>query len=254
MGKESPLSMLRPVETQRASEAIYEQIKELIISGQLNPGDRLPSERNMMDMLQRSRPTIREALRMLERSGFIRTVPGTNGAIVQELGTSGVEQSLEAMLQTSRVSLEELAEYRGQNDTMMARWAAQRHTESDIAALKQDLDEAERLIAHGEFAAFVRRDSSFHGLLAKAGKNQVAYILAMVMSNLSEPLMSRTVQRQSEGENRDMCGRVLSMHRKIYEAVRLGDANAAAEAMAYHIHAFSTDLHEQEIATVQSTD
>ena len=242
----SPLSMLRPVETQRASEAIYEQIKELIVSGQLNPGDRLPSERNMMDMLQRSRPTIREALRMLERSGFIRTVPGTNGAIVQELNTSGVEQSLEAMLQTSKVSLDELAEYRGQNDTFMARWAAQRHTEADLAALKHELDEADRLIDQGEFQAFVRLDSSFHGLLAKAAKNDVAYIITRVMSNLTEPLISGTLGRQTAGENRDMCRRVLGMHRKIYEAVRLGDADAAAEAMAYHIHVFSTDLHGYE--------
>ena len=104
-------ALLRPVETQRASEAIYEQIKGLIISGQFKPGDRLPSERNMMEMLQRSRPTIREALRLLERAGFIRIVPGTNGAIVQELGTDGVEQSLELVLQTSKVTLEELVEY-----------------------------------------------------------------------------------------------------------------------------------------------
>ena len=48
-----------PVETKRASEAIYEQIKERIISGDLKPGDRLPSERNMMELFRRSRPTIR---------------------------------------------------------------------------------------------------------------------------------------------------------------------------------------------------
>ena len=115
---------LRPVQTQRASEAIYEQIKDLIISGQFKPGDRLPSERALIEMLQRSRPTIREALRMLEREGFIRTVPGTNGAIVQELSTDGVTQSLEVMLQTSRVTLDELSEYRAHNDVAVARPSA----------------------------------------------------------------------------------------------------------------------------------
>lgn len=67
--------LLRPVETQRASAAIYEQVKGLILDGQLKPGDRLPSERALMDLMGRSRPTIREALRMLERDGFIHTVP-----------------------------------------------------------------------------------------------------------------------------------------------------------------------------------
>ena len=247
MGNETAneaLSMLRPVETQRASEAIYEQIKGLIVGGQLQPGDRLPSERNMMDMLQRSRPTIREALRMLERAGFIRTVPGTNGAIVQALNTSGVEQSLEAMLQTSRVTLEELAEYRGQNDTAVARWAAVRHTEADLAEINQVLEEADRLEKAEDFEAFVRLDASFHGLLAKAGKNEVAYILTQVMGNLTRPLILNAIGRQSVAENRDMCRRILSMHRDIYEAVALGDADRAAAAMAYHIQVFSADLHD----------
>lgn len=92
--------VLRPVQTQRASEAIYEQIKGLIVSGEFKPGDRLPSERSLIDTLQRSRPTIREALRMLEREGFIRTVPGTNGAIVQELSTDGITQSMEEHIET----------------------------------------------------------------------------------------------------------------------------------------------------------
>ena len=71
---------LAPVETKRASEVIFEQIREMILSGQLKPGDRLPSEKSLMEMLKRSRPTVREALRMLEHAGFIRTIPGSNGA------------------------------------------------------------------------------------------------------------------------------------------------------------------------------
>jgi DNA-binding FadR family transcriptional regulator len=62
------LTPFSPFATQRASEVIYEQIRELIISGQLKPSDRLPSERTLMEMYHRSRPTIREALRMLESS------------------------------------------------------------------------------------------------------------------------------------------------------------------------------------------
>ena len=62
-------NLFRPVETKRASEAIFDQIKDLIMRGKLRPGDRLPSERSMIEMFQRSRPTIREALRMLERAG-----------------------------------------------------------------------------------------------------------------------------------------------------------------------------------------
>lgn len=58
---------LQPVQTRRASEEIYNQIRQLILDGEIHPGERLPSERKMMDMMHRSRPTIREAMRMLER-------------------------------------------------------------------------------------------------------------------------------------------------------------------------------------------
>lgn len=238
--------VLRPVQTQRASEAIYEQIKELIISGEFKPGDRLPSERALIDMLQRSRPTIREALRMLERAGFIRIMPGTNGAIVQELTTDGVTQSMEVMLQTSKVTLDELSEYRAHNDVAVARWAAQRAAPEDIAALSETIERCDGLIRAGEFPAFVAQDAVFHGQLALAGKNQVSYMIAQVMSRLVEPILLKALERQSARDGEIMCQRIISMHRVILDAVRAGDAERAAQAMAEHIEMFSGDLKDYE--------
>lgn len=237
-------SMLRPVATQRASEAIYEQIRELIVSGQLKPGDRLPSERSMMQSLQRSRPTIREALRMLERAGLIRTMPGTNGAIVQQLGTDEVEQSLETVLQTSQVTLSELAEYRIHNDTAIARWAAMRHDQNDIEELEQVLKDSECFLQQGDYASFLKLDASFHGKLAKAAKNEVAHIITQVMSSMARPKMFASYEQQNGEENQAMCSRILSMHRRILEAVRQRDEAAAEIAMSYHIQAFNSDLHD----------
>ena len=99
----------QPIGGGRASEAIYDQLRELITSGVLKPGDRLPSERAMMEQLHRSRPTIREALRMLEQGGYVASTHGASGAVVQELTIDGVEQPLSAMLQLNQISLEELA-------------------------------------------------------------------------------------------------------------------------------------------------
>ena len=92
----------QPIGGGRASEAIYDQLRELITSGVLKPGDRLPSERAMMEQLHRSRPTIREALRMLEQGGYVASTHGASGAVVQELTIDGVEQPLSAMLQLNR--------------------------------------------------------------------------------------------------------------------------------------------------------
>ena len=141
----------QPIGDRRASEAIYEQLRELITSGTLRPGDRLPSERAMMEQLHRSRPTIREALRMLEQGGYVASTHGASGAVVQELTIDGVEQPLSAMLQLNQISLEELGEYRAVNDGTIAGWAARRRTDEDLAAL----DKVLRFSAE-ELAALVR--------------------------------------------------------------------------------------------------
>ena len=128
----------QPIKARRASEDIYAQLRDLITSGALKPGDRLPSERAMMEQLQRSRPTIREALRMLEQGGYVASTHGASGAVVQELTIDGVEEPLAAMLQVNQISLEELGEYRESNDGTIAAWAAQRRTEDDLSALRHE--------------------------------------------------------------------------------------------------------------------
>ena len=233
---------LRPVRTQKASEAIYEQIKGLILSGELRPGDRLPSERSMMESMQRSRPTIREALRMLEHAGLIRTLHGAGGAVVCAPGTVEAEESLMLMLRTSAVSVAELSEYRLCTETAMVRWAALRRGAEDLDHLDRILEDAEAQLAAEEFDAFVRHDAAFHCALALAGGNKVASMMARILSDLSMPKTLEALSRQSGEEKQRMCRGILSMHREILEAVRAGDAAAAEKAMERHIRAFGAEL------------
>lgn len=233
--------LLRPVETQRASAAIYEQIKGLILSGQLKPGDRLPSERSLMDLMGRSRPTIREALRMLERDGFIHTVPGGSGAVVQQPSADLVVQSLDAMLQVGKVSLMELGEFRMHNDVAVARWAAQRRTQSDIDALKAILDQMEQCIQTKDWEGFLALDPEFHCQLAYAGKNTVAAIMSRVLSQLSNPISVRHILEQPGSGTEKQILNIWDMHKRIFEAVCAGCPKQAEEAMAYHIQDFVND-------------
>ncbi len=233
--------LLRPVETQRASAAIYEQVKGLILDGQLKPGDRLPSERSLMDLMGRSRPTIREALRMLERDGFIHTVPGGSGAVVQQPSTDLVVQSLDAMLQVGKVSLSELGEFRMHNDVTVARWAAQRRTQSDIDALKAILDEMERRVQARDWEGFLALDPEFHCQLAYAGKNAVAAIMSRVLSQLSDPVTRGIFRTQREGDSEQQAKSILDMHRRIFDAVCQGCSQRAEEEMAVHIQTFVDD-------------
>lgn len=233
--------LLRPVETHRASEAIYEQIKELIVQGQLKPGDRLPSERSLIEVMGRSRPTVREALRMLEREGFIRTIPGGSGAVVQQLSTDIVAQSLDTMLQVGQVTLTELGEFRINNDVTVARWAAQRRTQSDIDALKSILDQMEQCIQRRDWEGFLELDPEFHYQLACAGKNTVSAIMSRVLSQLSTPISVKHILGQSERGTEQQILNIWDMHKRIFEAVRDGYPQKAAEAMASHIQDFVND-------------
>lgn len=233
--------LLRPVETLRASEAIYDQIKTLIVEGRLKPGDRLPSERSLMEAMARSRPTIREALRMLEKEGLIHTVPGGSGAVVQRPSTDIVAQSLDTMLQVGKVSLAELGEFRLHNDVAVARWAAQRRTQSDIDALNACLDNMERHIRDRDWEGFMALDPEFHCLLAYAGKNTVAAIMSQVLSQLSNPISIKRLLNQPESGTEKQALNILDMHRRIFDAVCEGYPHKAEEAMAFHIQSFVND-------------
>ena len=169
-----------PAETQRACEVIYEQIKEKILSGELKPGDKLPSERAMMELLHRSRPSVREALRMLERGGFIRIVPGSRGALILEPNTDGVEQSLSNLMRSKMISIKEMSDYRRVNDVMVSEWAAKRRTDEDIAAITQLVKKSEQVM--GDYRSFIALDPEFHYLIALAAKNEVACIMTQVLS------------------------------------------------------------------------
>ncbi len=233
---------LEPVKTVRASEAIYEQIKSRILSGALRPGDRLPSERQLMEMLGRSRPTIREALRMLERDGFLRISPGAHGAIVQKFDTANIEQPLETMLRIGEVTITELYEFRMQCECTIAGWAAQRRGETDIQQLGTLIAEAERLLAKKDYSGFLLMDASFHQSLAKASKNEVACIITGVFQTITERFLTPALERKSPAALKRTCQSMLDGHREIVLAVESGDEGRARQAMVAHLDAFSSEF------------
>ena len=129
-----------PAKTKRACEVIYDQIYNKIVQGELEPGDRLPPERVLAEQFQRSRPSVREALRMLQQNGLIRIDIGSaGGSIVQGFSVSGLEKNLKDMIDSGVFSLQELKDYRIVNDMGCARLAAQNRTAEDIAALEKNI-------------------------------------------------------------------------------------------------------------------
>lgn len=243
MSKESVIH-LAPVATTRASQAIYEQIVQLIISGRLQPGDRLPSERQMMEMMQRSRPTIREALRMLERNGLIQIVPGSSGAIVAAPSVASVEEPLENLLNMSQLGNHELLEYRELNEMATVAWAAERRTDADLAHIRKHLEAFSNTTDN--FSEFARYDISFHQAIAEAGHNRVATMVDKVLHRLVLNILQQAYERKDSAQQQLMMAEILASHQSIYDAIAAGDADLARRTMRSHMRMFEKDVTKKE--------
>ncbi len=129
-----------PVKRKRVSEAIYEQIENMIIKGELRPGDKLPSERQMMSLYKRSLPTVRESLRMLESAGYITVIPG-EGAVVREPDINPLGKPLVEFMKFKKVPFQDIYEFMQQTEPIFVAEAAQRRTWEDIVSLEKNLSD-----------------------------------------------------------------------------------------------------------------
>ena len=241
MSEKIPTSVtFQPAVTKRASEIIFDQIREMIIRRELKPGDRLPSERNMMEMFQRSRPTIREALRMLERGGYIRIIAGSNGAVVLEPDSRSIQQSIEEALQIGQIDLAEMSEYRSISEAATVTWACQRRTETDLDTLRAHLDKMAESV--NDYTAFITMDPEYHGLIAAAAKNTVSVLINKTLGSINQNFMRQKLLSMSEAEQARMLRSVHEIHEEIYEAIKAQNVGAACAAMEKHLVAFGSDL------------
>ena len=238
--KEENGVQFQPAVTKRASEIIVDQIRERILRRELKPGDRLPSERQMMEMFQRSRPTVREALRMLERGGYIRTIAGSNGAVVLEPDNRSIQQSIQEAIQIGHIDLSEMHEYRSISEVATVTWACGRRTEEDLRKLRDCLDRMAE--THRNPSAFITLDSEYHSLIAAASKNTVSMLIIQTLSNIIQSFIRAKLSTMTEAEQTEMLAKGIELHEQIYQAIELQDEKRAREAMQRHLNDFEIDL------------
>lgn len=223
----------KPAATQRASEVIYNQIYQKIVSGELHHGDRLPAERELSEMFQRSRPSVREALRMLQQDGLIKiTVGSAGGSIVQGFSMKTVEMPFKKLISANAINLNELLEYRHINDHGCARLAAVHRTDDDIAALKNTLSDA--LANVGNPLSFQEYDIAFHTALANASHNTLAILINDVIVGLNTDALRDVIRDFTLDQHRAMNMEIYNTHSAILEAVISQDpveADARVDAM-----------------------
>jgi DNA-binding FadR family transcriptional regulator len=215
----------------KAYEQVADQLRELIVRGELRPGDRLPVESALAREFGVSRATVREALRLLAAQSLVRTEKGATGGSYVTLPTAATISSLVhanvgVLAETRNVTLEELLEARELVEVPAARLAALRRSEEDLELLRTSVpDDAARLGTREEFTY----NAEFHSCILGASRNTLLVVSAqpifsVLQTNLARSTLGRTFHRS-----------IHAHHHRILAALEAGDADTAAGEMHDHL-------------------
>ncbi|TMR09160.1 FadR family transcriptional regulator [Nonomuraea turkmeniaca] len=212
-----------PVRTVRAYERIVEQIEEAIESGALGPGARLASERELMVQFSVSRSTVREALRVLQSRGLVRSRPGDpNGAEVLPFSPAALHKSMTTLARVAELSLSELVQFRMVLDAAALLLAARLRTEEqleEMAAAVERMKEADR-------DTFSDADVAFHDVVARASGNKLIQVCTDVVRSVVVGLIAGKIAAAPDEEA--LMRRSIAHHEEVLAAVRAGDGPLAA--------------------------
>jgi GntR family transcriptional repressor for pyruvate dehydrogenase complex len=217
----------------RLRDRAADQLLEMVISGGLEPGERLPPERELCEHLGVSRTVVREALNLLEARGLISIEHG-RGAVVSGGSPRAVRDTLGLLLRVQPKTLWELLEIRKILEVEVAGLAAERARPDDVAAMRLRLDRMRDSIEAPE--GYVDADVEFHALLARGTRNEV--LLTMLEPVVDLLRASRRVSAARPGN----ALRALGEHERILRRVEAGDAGGAREEMRAHLAKTAEDI------------
>jgi len=224
---------VKPVTTETVSGQVARQLKELLTSGEMSPGERIPSERELAARFGVGRPAVREALRELKAQGLLISGRGPRGTVVAAIPGGDVGATLRNLAGTGAERLVELMELRVAVEVQAAGLAARRATLDEIrrmAGIQVNLRES----GHAE------SDVAFHRLIAESAHNALLKRLSTELVGLLHEHMPRILDvlyTQPGG-----AGAVQRQHDLVLEAIRRGDESGARRAMRQHLDYVTTGL------------
>jgi len=228
-----------PIRRRKLSDDVQVRLLEMIRSSDYAPGDKLPSERELMRAYGVGRPAIREAMQNLERMGLIEIKHGERPRVAEPSLARMVEQMSESMhhlLVHSPANLEHLKEARATFETQMARIAAKKRADSDISRLNRIINEQEA--ASADSALFLQCDGEFHRAISTISGNPI-------FASLSEALFGWLAKFHMDLVRRPGMEKLtIEEHRGILQAISDRDSDAAGKAMADHLYRANALYHQ----------
>ena len=217
-----------PLMTAGLAKQIAEQIRESITDGTLKADDQLPTEEELARQFRVSRPTIREALKRLAAQSLIRSRRGpTGGTFINRPSHEEVSSNLTTatalLVSLGEFKIPEILEARQELEVLCVRHAAARCGESELAAMAEEVEvQRQASISDEDFCA---SDVRFHRAIADATRNAVLKFVMFTVIEALQPIENMVVFRVREREV------IVRQHADILAALRVKDADAAAEAI-----------------------
>ncbi|QFY63995.1 transcriptional regulator NanR (plasmid) [Rhizobium grahamii] len=225
--------MTQPIEQivrRKLSDEVFDRLERMITSGELQPGDEMPSERVLMERFGVGRPAIREAMQSLANKGLVNISHGERAKVLKLTARSIFQQvdlTAKIMLSQSSDSLEHLKSARIFFERGMAREAAQRATKADISDLKEIIERQRNSLGQAE--EFIAADMHFHTRIAQISGNPI-YVA------VSEAMLAWLKQYHTEmliwtGKEKF----TLVEHEEIVDRLEAGDAEGSETAILKHL-------------------
>lgn len=219
-----------------AYEMVLAHVEDRLTSGEWRPGDRLPPERELAARLGASRQAVREALRVLQAQGVIRSQVGTgadSGTVVVPAPARALGRVLALHLAVDSFPVDDVTEARVMLERFSAELAARRRTAGDLLALAAELDGMDADLGP---AAFSDADIAFHVAIAAAGGNRLVGELTRAIRESVRGVLLDAMH--SEGDWVSLRERLRAEHREIHAALAAGEGALAADRIEAHIRAF----------------
>lgn len=229
-------------ESGSVSQRIVTQIEQLLDSGNLKPGDRLPTERDLAQLVGASRPSVREAVRILQAQGRLDVKHGLGVFVVEPPATP----DLGAALNSPELDIDELFSMREVLEVPAASWAAERITEAEVESLRRILDDLDAAFDTdpADFQQLARLDAAFHLTIADIADNRFLRQTSHVLHDILISGMKSTLLIPGRRE------KSRAQHERILDALAANDPGAAGRAARTHIRS----AHRAALARLAAED
>lgn len=220
------IEIVSKAENGKVQTELISKIRDLINNKNLEPGEKLPSERMLSEKFNVSRNIIREAIQKLEYFGILKSIP-QSGTFVANIGTTAMNGMIDDIIRLEEPDFRSLVETRILLELKTVKFAARRRSEKQLLEIKDALDAYSTKVLNGEDA--IQEDLLFHLAIAEASGNSMLITLMLI---ITPKIITNFEKYHVCNEDRSLLG--IKEHNEIYEAIKEQNPVLARNKMKQH--------------------